>query len=311
MTEMRDLVFQTDCGCTKRGKKWEVNYPHANVIIFEGMEEHASRYDRFAKYLNIEGINVYCLDTFGQGSNVKEDLSNIGVWPKNGFTKQLDHFHQFFVHVKETTKVPTYIFAHSMGSFYGQAFLEAYPDEAEKVVLCGSGAKNPALPIGNFLAFLITNKKNEQTKSKFLSNLMFGGFNKRIEKPETPFDWLSYNKDNVSKYIRDPLCGFGSRRRFCLEFIRGMRKIYKKDSLSRISPKSSIFIITGEEDPVTHYSKDTAKLEAMYKELGVSDVRTKVYPNMRHEILNETNSEIVIKDIISYFEEKKVTKKKL
>ena len=275
MTEMRTLEFKTDCGCTKYGKKWVVNDPHANVIIFEGMEEHAARYDRFAKFLNIEGINVFCLDTFGQGSNVKEDLSNIGVWPKNGFTKQLDHFHQLFVHIKETTKAPTYIFAHSMGSFYAQAFLEAYPGECERIVLCGSGAKNPALPIGHFLAWIITNKKNEQTKSKLLSNLMFGGFNKRIEHPETPFDWLSYNKDNVSKYIRDPLCGFGSRRRFCLEFIKGMRKIYKKENLEKLNENTSIFLITGEEDPVTHYTEDTNKLEEMYKEHGVKDVRKK------------------------------------
>ena len=38
----------------------------ANVIIMTGMEEHSSRYDEFAQYLNKEGFDVYCIDSFGQ-----------------------------------------------------------------------------------------------------------------------------------------------------------------------------------------------------------------------------------------------------
>ena len=56
------------------GLAWTVEEPIANVIIMEGMEEHVSRYDDFAKYLNQEKFNVYAIDTYGQGLNVKEDI---------------------------------------------------------------------------------------------------------------------------------------------------------------------------------------------------------------------------------------------
>ena len=54
----------------------------ANIIIMTGMEETSSRYDEFAKYLNKEGFDVYCIDSFGQGENVLPDMSNLGIWPK-------------------------------------------------------------------------------------------------------------------------------------------------------------------------------------------------------------------------------------
>ena len=69
------------------GLAWTVQEPIANVIIMEGMEEHVSRYDDFAKYLNKENFNVYAIDTYGQGLNVKEDMSNVGLWPTSGFRK--------------------------------------------------------------------------------------------------------------------------------------------------------------------------------------------------------------------------------
>ena len=45
------------------GLSWHTENSVANVIIMEGMEEHSSRYDDFAQYLNKEGFNVYCIDT--------------------------------------------------------------------------------------------------------------------------------------------------------------------------------------------------------------------------------------------------------
>ena len=64
-----------------------------------------------------------------------------------------------------------------------------------------------------------------------------------------------------------------------------------------------IFIISGSDDPVTNYSKDVGKLEAMYKKLGVKNVQTKIYDGLRHEILNEDRKEEVMADIVKFFKE--------
>ena len=282
------------------GLKWLVDNSKFNVILMEGMEEHCSRYDAFGKFLNEKNVDVFALDTFGQGLNVKEDMSNVGIWPKDGFFKQCKAVHKLLMDLKAAGK-PTYIFSHSMGSFMGQRLLIEFPNDIDKIVLCGSGSKNPVLGMGHMLSKMTTNEKNKNMKAKLMNNMMFGGFNKKIKNPRTPFDWLSYNEENVDKYIADPLCGFGPTNGFCLEFIEGMLPLHKAKSLKKLNPKAKIFIISGEEDPVTNYGKSVGILKEMYNKYGVSDVDTKIYEGMRHEILNEDRKLEVMEDIYNFF----------
>ena len=302
MSEMKKTKFVSKIGDELYGLSWTIENPKANVIIMEGMEEHASRYDAFAQYLNKEGFDVYAIDVYGQGLNVKEDFSNLGVWPKSAFRKQVQAVDTLVDQLRSSLK-PTYLFSHSMGSFMCQDYIQRYPLHVDKVVLCGSGAKNPAVPVGYLVAKIVTTKKNRDKKAKLLKNLMFGGFNKKIKNPRTEFDWLSVNQENVDKYIADPLCGYGSTNGFCLEFVKGMNRLHKKKFLKKISPDQQIFIISGSDDPVTNYSKDVGKLEKMYKGLGVKNVKTKIYQGLRHEILNEDSKEEVYKDVVAFFKE--------
>ena len=305
MSEKVSISLTVNGGDVLKGFSWASDIEAiGNVVIFEGMEEYVARYDAFAKFLNENGYNVYALDTYGQGENVKEDLSNIGVWPKDGFAKMVCAHHEMVKKAKENG-LKTYIFSHSMGSYMGQDYIQRFSGDVEKVVLCGAGAKNSAVGMGLFLAKLTTSKKNQYKKSKLLAGIMFGGFNKKIKKPRTGYDWLSYNEANVDAYIAHPLCGFNPNKGFCLEFLKGMKPLFDKKGLARVSKDQKLFIITGEEDPVSNYSKYTYELEKMYKGLGLKDVSIKVYKNARHEILNDNNREEVFKDILEFFNKQK------
>lgn len=288
-------------GLVLKGLKWVVAAPSFNVVIVEGMEEHTSRYDDFAHYLNDNHINVYALDAFGQGENVKDDLSNRGVWPKDGFALQVEGVHDLVEKLKNETKLPTYIFSHSMGSFMGQEYIQRYPGHVEKIVLCGSGCKNPAIGPGYLIAKMCNTKKKTHKPAKLLAKLMFGSFNKKIKKPRTPFDWLSYNEENVDRYIADPLCGYGPNNGFCFEFIKGMKNLHHKKRLRGIDKKQKIFLISGDGDPVTNYGKAVKKNMKMYESLGIKTIKERIYRHMRHEILNEKDRIKVYKDILDFF----------
>ncbi|MDR0934878.1 MAG: alpha/beta hydrolase [Erysipelotrichaceae bacterium] len=284
------------------GRAWTVEKSVANVIIMEGMEEHATRYDDFASYLCSKGIDVYCIDTYGQGENVNPDMSNLGVWPESGFRKMVQATDQLVAKLRVSWH-PIYIFAHSMGSFMAQDYIQRYTEHVSKVVLCGSGAKNPATEIGFALAKLTTTKKNRNDKSHLLNKLMFGNFNRHIQNPKTPFDWLSYNEENVVDYIADPLDGFGPTKGFCYEFLKGMRRLYKHKFLKKIKKDLKLFIISGADDPVSNFGHDVGRLKNMYKKLGLEHVHTKIYKDARHEILNESEpiKKEVYKDIADFF----------
>ncbi|MCF0107665.1 MAG: alpha/beta hydrolase [Bacilli bacterium] len=302
MSESKVISIVDDYGTTLRGLAWEVNNAKANVFIFQGMEEYSKRYDYVAKELNKNGYNVYGLDCYGQGLNAGDNLENLGIWPKHGFNKQIDAYDKF-IRSKKKEGLKNYLYCFSMGSFMGQGYIQRYSENVDAVILSGSGGKNAAVPFGFCLAKIIVNKKNQYKKAKLLSKLMFGNFNDKIPDAKTPFDWISVDKANIDAYNADPRCGFGSRNVFCLEFLRGMNGLYQSKGLNGIRKDLPIYLMTGDQDPVTGYSKITFKLKKMYNKLGIDNVSTKVYKGYRHEVHNEkVIRDKVIKDIIAFFE---------
>lgn len=294
---MENFEFNSSFGL-RRGKKWLIKKAKANVMILEGMEEHVSRYDKFALELNKAGYDVYSLDTFGQGENAPYD--GVGIWPEDGFIKQVDIFAELATELNKSG-LPLYVFSHSMGSFMGQSLLERHPGIASKYCLCGSGGKNPILGLGGLIARIVVSKKNWNKKAKLLNSLMFGNLSKSVKNAATNYDWLSYNEENVKTYIADSLCGFGPTNGFCLVFIQGMLTLYKKDNLNKISKDVSIFLIGGTEDPVTGMGSFIEQLEKQYKDLNVKEVSSKQYDHMRHEILNEDKWMDVVNDVVEFF----------
>ena len=61
-----------------------------------------------------------------------------------------------------------------------------------------------------------------------------------------------------------------------------------------------ILVTSGEDDPVGNFGKDPTTLANIYKEVGIKDVELKLYPNDRHEILNEFDKDEVYKDILDW-----------
>ncbi|MCQ2087374.1 MAG: lysophospholipase [Bacilli bacterium] len=297
---MEEFALQVNETDTLKGRKWEVENPIANVVIFQGMEEYGLRYDHFAKFLNSHGVNAYSLDTYGQGLNVKEDLSNRSFWPKNGFVKMVDAYHTMVNEAKKNG-AKTYIFSHSMGSFMGQKYIQRYPDSVEKIVLCGTGSKKPGMGVAKLAAKLLSLGKRRNKKAGIANTLMFGGFSKSMKNPKTDYDWLSFNEENVRKYVDDPLCGFGPTNGFCYELVVGMYELYTKKGLNNISKDQKIFLIAGESDVVTDFTKCTQKMFDLYNSLGIKDVTKKIYPESRHELIFEACRDEVYQDVLDFF----------
>ena len=81
-----------------------------------------------------------------------------------------------------------------------------------------------------------------------------------------------------------------------------MSKIYRSKNLSNIRKDLPIFIISGDRDPVGGNGKLVSKLYEMYIDAGLRCVSMKLYPEARHEILNELNKEEVYGDVNDFAE---------
>lgn len=288
---------------TLYGLAWTCAHPIANVIIITGMQETAERYDEFARYLNANHFDVYCIDHYGQGLNIAEgDIP--GIWPVSGFSKTVKTFGEVEALLQQTG-LPTYIIGHSMGSFIVQDFIQRFNGRVSKVVICGSDFPKPFLMHNAYyLSKLLVHKNNRDVPNKTLAKLVTGKFSKAVKNPRTDFDWLSYNKDSVNQYIKDPKCGFIATGGFYREFLKGMSRVGERKFLRKVRKGTEILIIAGSEDPVGHIGKGPTKLAKAYNRLGVRHVELKIYPHMRHEILNEKKREQVYEDIVKFLKNK-------
>lgn len=284
------------------GHAWKVDNPKANVVIITGMEEYLLRYDEFAKFLNSNGINVYGVDHYGQGDSAKDE-SELGIVPQSFFSKMVRNVDDLVKKVKKESGLPTYIFAHSMGSFMAQDFVQRFTKDADKVVICGTNGPNGAgaYKMGYPLAKMICKFKGEKTRAKMLAALAVGGYAKSIKNRKTDADWLSYNEENNNKYLADPLCGHPSSNGFYRELLKGNRRLYNKKFMAKIKKDLPIFVIAGKEDPVGAKGKGPTKLVELYKKYGLTKVDFKLYDHMRHEILNEPDRKMVYQDILDFY----------
>ena len=279
----------------QKGNCWKAEPATSNLVFMTGMQEHSERYDHLARYLNDFGISVYVLDAVGQGLNAPrpEDQQK---WFKGAFDTNVSAAHQKVMELKEETKLPTFIMGHSMGSFMTQRYVELFPDSADKVVIWSSnGPRRMKMACAYMLASILTNKRNWDKPSKFISNASFGPYARTVKNRKTDVDWLSYDEENVKDYIADPYCGAENTHGFWKEFLRGMNELYKKKNLKKVSKNEKILIVAGEEDPVGEMGKGPRRLKEMYEKLGVSNVTIFMFPHMRHEIHNETEKHLVYK----------------
>ena len=133
--------------------------------------------------------------------------------------------------------------------------------------------------------------------TKLLTSLSFDAFNKEFAPNRTRFDWLSRDAEEVDKYIADPCCGFDVTTQLAIDLVGGLGGLASPETAARIPKALPIYIFSGSRDPVG------AKLQGLidvYRAAGLTRVTTKIYPEARHETLNETNRDEVTADLVAW-----------
>ena len=281
-------------GTELRLRKDLVPEPKALIVIAHGLCEHLNRYDHFTERLNEQGYSVYRFDQRGHGKS-KGDKVFFGSF--NEMPDDTNVIIDMAREEREGKKV--FLFGHSMGSFLSRAYTAKYPDTIDGTIWCGTSGANPAAGLGAALARAIEKRSGDHHRSDFLNSLAFGKYNKRTEN-ETPFDWLSKDKEEVKKYIDDDYCGFVFTANGFETLFSLLKQISGKDWYRAVPNDKPIFLIAGENDPVGEYGKGVNEVFMTLKKTGHSSVEMKLYPGDRHELLNEIDRDAVTKDITDW-----------
>ena len=302
-----EFYIPSNDGITKlHGYAWAPDeQPRFILQLVHGMVEYIDRYDAFASFLAANDIAVIGHDHLGHGKSITDE-SKLGFFAeKEGYRIVIDDMHAVTEEGKKRFPgVKNYILGHSMGSFMVRRFLAVYPKDVDGAIIMGTGYIPAGLAgVGKTMSKVVKGTRGGFHQSKLLTNLALGSNNKPFEPARTPCDWLSRNKQNVDKYMADPLCGFMFTASAYADFFTVIQKIAKLEDYDKIPRDLPLLLTSGELDPVG--GKDAVeKLAADYEKLGFTDVTVQLYPEDRHEILNEVDRDKVYADILAWLVEK-------
>lgn len=281
--------------------------PVCILQIVHGMAEYIGRYDRLAGKLAEQGVLVTGEDHLGHGLSVSDKTGEkehpLGYFcHRDPATVVVRDVHRLKKTVQEQYPgIPYLIMGHSMGSFIVRNYLCRYGTGIDGAIIMGTGMQPRAVvKSAKFFAKVLSALQGEKHVSGFMDKLAFGGYNKRIDAPETDKDWLSRDSKEVQKYLDDPLCGFTFTLNGFATLFELIDRLYDQESLKKMPAGLPVLFVAGDSDPVGDYGDAVCRVAESFKALGMQHVECRLYTGMRHELVNEVNREIVDQDILDW-----------
>lgn len=282
-------------------RSWVADDSKAVMVIAHGMAEHSGRYDHFARFLAENGFAVYMNDHAGHGrsAQIKGHFADKDGW--ECVVKDLNALMDQAV--ERHPGLPVFLMGHSMGSFIARSFLIRYGQRLAGCVICGTMGRSAGVAAGKAIATAQIKLMGPRSKGERISKLTGAGYNTRIEDPVNGSAWLSRDDAVCKAFEADPLCNFPFTAAGYRDMFTGIMEISSLEWAQKVPKELPIFLIAGDQDPVGDYGAGPRQAADWLQEAGVRSVQLKLYPGMRHEVLNEIGKEEVYQDVLNWLEE--------
>jgi alpha-beta hydrolase superfamily lysophospholipase len=275
------FTFPSSDGTTIHVRSWlpTETEPRGVVQIAHGMGEHSDRYGHLAERLAGLGYAVYADDHRGHGlsmgavpGELGADGWNLLVADEVALTEILRERHP---------GLPVTLIGHSLGSFAVQQYLLDHSGLVDEVVLSGTTAVDGLF--GEIAA---------------AGGDLIGFFNAQFQPTRTDADWISRDDAQVDAYIADPWCGFAIDEANMGQLAANAQT--RLSDPSTVRTDLPIYVMVGDKDPLNNKLRLSDLLVQRYRDAGLADLTYQVYPDARHEVLNETNRDEVEADLLSW-----------
>lgn len=280
-------------------------YPYKGIIqIVHGMSEHKERYEPFMEYMAALGYVTVIHDHRGHGQSVRSG-DDLGYMYGGGADAMLMDIAAVNRDIRERfPDLPLILLGHSMGSLAVRAFAAEHDDCMDMLIVCGSPSNRKAGSIGRVIANVEGRIFGMRHKSRLLELLSFGGFAMRFSGEKNKNAWVCSDPEVYEAYSESELCGFTFTDDAYLALFDLMRRAYDVRGWKCTRPGLPVLFISGAEDPCLGNVRKFAETVQNMRRAGYRDVKGKLYPGMRHEILNEKEKEKVYHDIAVYMGKK-------
>ena len=290
----REIALESPSGAliSMRHQSAEGN-PKGLFLLSHGLAEHSLRYAPLARYLAARGYEVYGFDHRGHGKTKAPDAPLGRLAQKGGETKVLADLAAVRGHAASAHPGrPLILFGHSMGGMIAARAAQIEPQAYAGLCVWNSHL-NPGIAGRLGIALLKAERlfKGSDVPSRFGPLFTFDAWAGSVKNPRTEFDWLSRDEAEVAKYIADPLCGFDCSVSLWIDLLGMALAGGLRENLSRLPKDLSVNLVGGAEDPATDQGRAMTWLAGRLRSLDIKNVHLTIYPDMRHETLNEFGRE--------------------
>jgi alpha-beta hydrolase superfamily lysophospholipase len=261
-------------GAGLAGFRWSSGAkPKAAIQLAHGAGEHAMRYFEPLAPIVEGGYVIYAADHRGHG--MTSGMTSLGDFGPGGAPAAVDDMAVLARLIREREPgLPLVLFGHSMGAMFSQAWLLEHSALIDALVLSGTAGPSPIRP---------------------------ESINASFEPARTPYDWLSRDEAEVDKYIADPFCGIRFTPQSQASFMTLRERRMDAEALAKVKQGLPTYIFVGDADPINAKLERLTPLVDAYRAAGLN-VTLKVYPDGRHEMLNETNRAEVVADLLAWLD---------
>lgn len=272
------------------------------VQIHHGMAEHKERYLPFMEYLAGEGFVAAIHDCRGHGESVKS-LDDLGYTYGVGAQGLVEDTHQITLMLKQRwPEIPFILFGHSMGSLVVRSYTKKYDKDLDMLIVCGSPSKRSDVGLAKKIIAAQGKIFGEHHRCNMIAAMSFGPYAKPFVGEESNYCWCCSDEQVVAEYEASPLCGFiftvdGYRTLFGL-----MEETYSKKGWELNHPELPILFLGGAQDPCIDGARKYAQAVQFLRSLGYKKIKGRLYPGMRHEVLNEKERQMVFCEVKKYIE---------
>ena len=303
----KHMRFLSTDGATKiHAILWtsETVKPKGIVQLIHGMVEFIDRYDDFAKFLTEQGYIVVGHDHLGHGESVT-DPERLGYFAEGDPARVLlQDIHRLRIYVKnQFPNLPYFMLGHSMGSYLLRRYLSTQGEGLSGAIIMGTGQEtDAAVTAGLVMIRSLAKLHGWEYRDEKLKSLLYNANYKKYDTTGADLEnsWLTKRTDIVKAYYENPLNSFCFTLNGYEALLSTVLFCGQKRNIQAIPKDLPLFLVSGEDDPVGALGKAVKKVYEMYVKAGISDVECKLYPNDRHEILNETDNAVVYADIANW-----------
>ena len=268
----REHKFEGAEGLTIFCREWlpDVGEPRGIVFILHGLCEHSGRYRHVAEALTAGGFACFGIDHRGHG---KSGGKRAYLPQPQLAIEDLGKLHH--IARAQYAGLPAFAFGHSMGSLVGLGFALRNPGRLQGLVTCGAPLHGEYARPAWLIALCLK-------AAPYIPKL-------RLSPPGAP-SVLTADADMLREWLADPLVDRGMWRVGTSAALIHLCREICRDAPAIDLP---LLIMHGTADQLVPASGSAFLAESVRSD----DVTLKLYPGLRHELVNEVCRDNIIAEI--------------